>query len=159
MKPATAPSALRVQAALGERFAVLEFDASTRTSEDAAAAIGCTVAQIAKSMVFRAESGRPVLVVASGAHRVDEKTIAALVGERIGRADADFVREATGFAIGGVPPVGHKTAPVVLLDEALMALPEIWAAAGTPNAVFRLTPADLMELTGGRLAAVARQAS
>lgn len=159
MKPATAPSALRVQAALGERFAVLEFDASTRTSEDAAAAIGCTVAQIAKSLVFRAESGRPVLVVASGAHRVDEKRIAALVGERIGRADADFVREATGFAIGGVPPVGHKTAPVVLLDEALMALPEIWAAAGTPNAVFRLTPADLMELTGGRLAAVARQAS
>ena len=159
MKPATAPSALRVQAALGERFAVLEFDASTRTSEDAAAAIGCTVAQIAKSLVFRAESGCPVLVVASGAHRVDEKRIAALVGERIGRADADFVREATGFAIGGVPPVGHKTAPVVLLDEALMALPEIWAAAGTPNAVFRLTPADLMELTGGRLAAVARQAS
>ena len=159
MKPATAPSALRVQAALGERFAVLEFDASTRTSEDAATAIGCTVAQIAKSLVFRAESGRPVLVVASGAHRVDEKRIAALVGERIGRADADFVREATGFAIGGVPPVGHKTAPVVLLDEALMALPEIWAAAGTPNAVFRLTPADLMELTGGRLAAVARQAS
>ena len=97
MKPAAAPSALKVQAALGERFAVLEFDASTRTSEDAAVAIGCTVAQIAKSLVFRAKSGRPVLVVASGAHRVDEKKIAALVGERIGRADADFVREFDGI--------------------------------------------------------------
>ena len=157
MKPASAPSALKVQAALGERFDVLEFDESTRTAEDAAAAIGCTVAQIAKSLVFRAHSGRPVLVVASGAHRVDEKRIKAFVGEPIARADADFVRETTGFSIGGVPPVGHRTAPVVLIDEALMAFVEIWAAAGTPNAVFRLTPADLVELTGGRVAAVGRK--
>lgn len=157
MKPATAPSALKVQATLGERFEVLEFDASTRTAEDAAAAIGCTVAQIAKSLVFRAESGRPVLVVASGAHRVDEKQIAARVGEPIARADADFVREATGFAIGGVPPIGHATAPIVLVDEALMAFGEIWAAAGTPNAVFRLTPGDLVTLTAGDVAAVARR--
>jgi prolyl-tRNA editing enzyme YbaK/EbsC (Cys-tRNA(Pro) deacylase) len=157
MKPASAPSALKVQATLGERFEVLEFDASTRTAEDAAAAIGCTVAQIAKSLVFRAQSGRPVLVVASGAHRVDEKRIAALVGEPIGRADADFVREATGYSIGGVPPVGHKTAPLVLIDDALAAFGEIWAAAGTPNAVFRLTPADLVELTAGRVASVGRK--
>jgi len=157
MKPATAPSALKVQAALGERFEVLEFDASTRTSEEAAAAIGCTVAEIAKSLVFRAQSGRPVLVVASGADRVDEKKVAALVGERIGRADADFVREATGFAIGGVPPVGHKTTPVVLIDEALMRFNGVWAAAGTPNAVFRLTPADLVALTGGTVAPIARR--
>ncbi len=157
MKPAAAPSALKVQAALGERFAVLEFDASTRTAEDAAAAIGCTVAQIAKSLVFRSGSGRAVLVVASGVNRVDEKRVAALVGEPIGRADADFVREATGFAIGGVPPVGHSTAPVALIDEALMAFGEIWAAAGTPNAVFRLTPADLVALTGGAVGAIARQ--
>lgn len=157
MKPATAPSALKVQAALGERFEVLEFDASTRTADDAASAIGCTVAQIAKSLVFRAQTGRPVLVVASGAHRVDEKRIAALVGEPIGRANADFVREATGYSIGGVPPVGHRTPPLTLIDEALMAFGEIWAAAGTPNAVFRLTPVDLVELTAGRVASVGRE--
>jgi prolyl-tRNA editing enzyme YbaK/EbsC (Cys-tRNA(Pro) deacylase) len=156
MRPATSPSALKVQAVLGVRFDVLEFDAGTRTAEDAAAAIGCEVAQIAKSLVFRAASGRPVLVVASGAHRVDEKTVAALVGEPITRANADFVRDATGFAIGGVPPVGHRTAPVALIDESLLAFEEIWAAAGTPNAVFRLTPADLMALTGGTVAAVKR---
>ncbi len=157
MKPATAPSALKVQAALGERFAVLEFDASTRTAEEAAAAIGCTVAQIAKSLVFRAESDRPVLVIASGAHRVDEKRIAAEIGEPVRRADADFVREATGYAIGGVPPVGHEIAPVTLIDATLMAFEEIWAAAGTPNSVFRLTPADLVALTKGAVAAVARR--
>jgi prolyl-tRNA editing enzyme YbaK/EbsC (Cys-tRNA(Pro) deacylase) len=156
MKPASAASALKVQAALGPGFAVLEFDASTRTAEDAAGAIGCTVAQIAKSLVFRAESGRSVLVIASGVNRVDEKKAAAVIGERIGRADAEFVREATGFAIGGVPPVGHATAPIVLIDHGLMELDEIWAAAGTPNAVFRLTPADLITLTGGAVAQIAR---
>jgi prolyl-tRNA editing enzyme YbaK/EbsC (Cys-tRNA(Pro) deacylase) len=156
MKPATAASALRVQAALGPRFAVLEFDASTRTAEDAAAAIGCETAQIAKSLVFRGESGRPVLVIASGAHRVDEKSVGANLGERVKRADAEFVREKTGFSIGGVPPVGHQTTPIVLIDDALMRFKEIWAAAGTPNAVFRLTPADLVELTGGMVAAIAR---
>ena len=109
MKPAESPSALKVQAALGERFEVLEFDASTRTAADAAAAIGCEVAQIAKSLIFRgATSGRAVLIIASGVDRVDEKKAAATIGEPIARADADFVREATGFAIGGVPPVGHK---------------------------------------------------
>ena len=157
MKPAASPSALKVQAALGERFAVLEFEATTRTAADAAAAIGCTVAQIAKSLVFRAAgSNRPVLVVASGVNRVDEKKVAETVGEGIARADADFVREATGFAIGGVPPVGHKTPPTVLIDKSLMTFAEIWAAAGTPNAVFRLTPPDLIALTGGRVAAIAR---
>lgn len=156
MKPATAPSALKVQAALGPRFAVLEFDASTRTAEEAAAALGCAVAQIAKSLIFRAESGGCVLVIASGAHRVDEMRIGANVGERVKRADADFVREKTGFTIGGVPPVGHQTTPIVLIDDGLMRFHEIWAAAGTPNAVFRLTPADLVELTRGRVAAIAR---
>jgi prolyl-tRNA editing enzyme YbaK/EbsC (Cys-tRNA(Pro) deacylase) len=147
-----------VQAILGERFTVLEFDASTRTAADAAAAIGCTVPQIAKSLVFRTvESGRPVLVVASGINRVDVKLVATLVGERIGRADAEFVRAATGFAIGGVPPVGHATAPIVLIDESLLALEEIWAAGGTPNAVFKLTPESLVSLTGGRVAAMAQR--
>ncbi len=158
MKPAASPSALRVQAALGDRFQVVEFDASTRTAAEAAAAIGCTVAQIAKSLIFRGEqSQRPVLVVASGACRVDETKVAAAAGEAIARADADFVREMTGFAIGGVAPVGHKKPPITLIDESLMAFAEIWAAAGTPNAVFRLTPSDLIELTGGRAVAVARQ--
>jgi prolyl-tRNA editing enzyme YbaK/EbsC (Cys-tRNA(Pro) deacylase) len=158
MKPATAPSALRVQAALGDKHQVLEFEATTRTAADAAAAIGCTVAQIGKSLVFRgAASNRPVLVVASGVNRVDESKVAEAVGEGIARADADFVREATGFAIGGVPPVGHKETPIVLIDESLMSFGEIWAAAGTPNAVFRLTPADLVALTGGRVAAIARE--
>ena len=157
MKPATAPSALKVQAALGDGFQVVEFDASTRTSEDAAAAIGCTVAEIAKSLVFKAASGRPVLVIASGTNRVDEKKVRAVLGEKIARADADFVREATGYAIGGVPPLGHATAPVVLIDGDLETFETIWAAAGTPNAVFRLTPADLVRLTGGQVADVAKR--
>ena len=153
-------SAQRVRdalAALGFDVAVREFPQSTRTAAEAAAAIGCEVAQIAKSLVFRARvSGRPVLVIASGANRVDEKAVAALIGEKIGRADAEFVRTATGFAIGGVPPVGHDTPPVTLIDRDLLALDEIWAAAGTPNAVFRLTPRDLVTLTGGRVAEIKR---
>ena len=158
MKPAGSASALKVQAALGDRFEVLEFDASTRTAADAAAAIGCDVAQIAKSLIFRGgTSGRAVLIIASGVDRVDEKKAAAAIGEPIDRADADFVREATGFAIGGVPPVGHKNPPIVLIEQSVMQFAEIWAAAGTPNAVFRLTPADLVELTGGRMVAVARK--
>jgi prolyl-tRNA editing enzyme YbaK/EbsC (Cys-tRNA(Pro) deacylase) len=156
MKAATAPSAVKVQALLGDAYKVLEFDAGTRTAADAAAAIGCTVAEIAKSLLFRAKpSGRPVLVVASGDNRVDEKKVAAMLGEKISRADADFVREMTGFAIGGVPPVGHATAPVTLIDEDLMKFATIWAAAGTPNAVFQLKPAALAELTGGQVANVA----
>jgi prolyl-tRNA editing enzyme YbaK/EbsC (Cys-tRNA(Pro) deacylase) len=158
VKPAESPSALKVQATLGDRFEVLEFDASTRTAADAANAIGCEVAQIAKSLIFRGgASGRAVLIIASGVDRVDEKKAAAAIGEPIARADADFVREMTGFAIGGVPPVGHKTKPIVLIEESLLNFDEIWAAAGTPNAVFRLTPSDLVELTGGRTVAVARK--
>ena len=114
------------------------------------------MAQIAKSLVFRAKpSDRPVLVVASGVNRVAEAKVAALLGEAIGKADADFVRDKTGFAIGGVAPIGHRTPPVVLIDRDLLGLAEIWAAAGTPNAVFRLTPADLVELTAGRVADIA----
>jgi prolyl-tRNA editing enzyme YbaK/EbsC (Cys-tRNA(Pro) deacylase) len=153
---ATSPSALRVQAALGDGFRVLEFPASTRTAAEAAEAIGCTVGQIAKSILFRAESGRPVLVVACGTNRVDERKVAALLGEKIGRADAEFVRAATGYAIGGVPPVGHTTPPIVLLDRDLEAFETIWAAAGTPNAVFRLTPAELARLTGTGFSDVAK---
>ena len=157
MKPAVAPSAMRVQQLLGPRYQVVEFDASTATAAEAAAAVGAGVGQIAKSLVFRCKSGRPVLVVASGANRVDERKVGAILGEKIERADADFVRENTGFAIGGVPPVGHVVTPAVLLDQDLQAFEVIWAAAGTPNAVFRLRPADLAALTGGRFVDIARR--
>ena len=151
MRKATSPSALKIQAILGDDFDVLEFSESTRTAEEAAAAIGCTVAQIAKSLIFRtAETNRPVLVVASGVNRVDEKKVGQAISEKIARADADFVRAKTGYAIGGVPPVGHLSPPIVLLDEDLRNFDSIWAAAGTPNAVFRLTPAQLLEVTQGK---------
>lgn len=134
---------------------IKEFDASTRTAADAAAAIGCTQAQIAKSLVFRAKaSNRAVLVIASGINRVDETKLAALLGEKTGKADADFVRAETGFAIGGVAPIGHTGKVVIYIDADLTAYPEIWAAAGAPNAVFRLTPADLARVTGGDVADV-----
>lgn len=146
------PAAQRVQAALaghGLGLEVREFPAGTRTAADAAAAIGCRVAQIAKSLVFRAtESDRAVLAVVSGTNRADEAKLAALLGEPVGRADADFVRARTGFAIGGVPPLGHAEPPATFLDADLRAFAEIWAAAGTPNAVFRLTPDQLARITG-----------
>ncbi len=149
-------SARRVQEAVTARgfaFQVVEFPASTRTAADAAAAIGCEVAQIAKSLVFRTKAEKqPILVIASGVNRVNEKRLRDLVGETIEKADADFVREQTGFAIGGVPPVGHRAGLAIFIDEDLLTLGEIWAAAGTPNAVFRLPAADLPTLTGGQVA-------
>lgn len=133
---------------------VQELAASTRTSAEAAAALGCTVAQIAKSIVFRGGSGRAVLVVASGANRIDEKKVAAALGETIRKADADFVRDRTGFVIGGVPPMGHDTPPLVLIDEDIFAFERIFAAAGTPNSIFALTPDELLRMSGGRRADV-----
>jgi prolyl-tRNA editing enzyme YbaK/EbsC (Cys-tRNA(Pro) deacylase) len=142
-------------AALGHAIDVREFDVATRTSADAAAAIGCAEAQIAKSLVFRAGgSNRAVLVIASGANRVDEAKLAAALGEPIGKADAGFVRDKTGFAIGGVAPVGHTEKPITFIDQDLLQYGEIWAAAGTPNSVFRLSPGALVSLTGGRVIAV-----
>jgi len=149
------PSARRVQEALealGLSCRVVEMPASTRTAEEAARAIGCTVAQIAKSIVFEAtESGNPVLVIASGVNRVNEKAISASLGETVKRASPDFVRESTGFAIGGVPPCGHSQAVCTFIDRDLLDLESIWAAAGTPHAVFRIDAADLVRLTGGRV--------
>jgi Cys-tRNA(Pro) deacylase len=156
MRPAASDGALRMQAILGDSFRVLEFEQSTHSSAEAAAAIGCDVAQIAKSMLFKAADGGPVLVVASGANRVDAKKVAALIGQKISRADAEFVLERTGFAVGGVPPVGHLTAPVTLLDRDLRQYPTIWAAAGSANAVFGLSPDDLVRLTGAAFADVAK---
>ena len=151
----------RVAEALRERgidVEVRELPDSTRTAPEAAAALGCDVAEIAKSLVFRAaESGDPVLVIASGADRVDERLLAAAVGEPIEKADADFVRERTGFGIGGVPPVGHAGPLSTFVEERMLALERVWAAAGTPRAVFGpVTPAELVRLTGGRVVAVAR---
>ena len=134
---------------------VSTFPEGTRTAVDAAAAIGCDVGQIVKSLVFRREGGEPLLVLASGSNRVDEAKVAGLVGEAIGKADAAFVRGATGFAIGGVPPAGHVAAIETLVDEDLLAYDEVWAAAGTPRTVFPLTPAELLSLTDGRVAGVA----
>ena len=151
-------SAQKVQAALqtlGLALEVVELPASTRTAQEAAQAVGCTVGQIVKSLVFRAlQSDRPVLVETSGLNRVDETRLAALLGEPVGKADADFVRQRTGFVIGGVPPLGHAEALPTFIDQDLLQYQEIWAAAGTPNAVFRLTPAELLQMTGGQVVAV-----
>ena len=141
--------AKKVQEALGPNFTVLEFDQPTASAAQAATAIGCAVAQIAKSLVFADAKGAPVLVIASGASRVDEAKVGEILGTPIHRADANFVKSATGFSIGGVPPVGHAKRPFVLLDRDLEGFTQIWAAAGTPNAVFKLTPIQLKQLTGG----------
>ena len=154
MTQAMHPNVERVRASLHEQgieAQPVEFAESTRTSAEAAAAIGTTVAQIAKSLVFLAD-GQPLLVIASGVNRVDTARLGALVGAKIKRADADAVRQATGFPIGGVAPVGHTSPLRTLIDADLMAYSSIWAAAGTPNAVFETTPADLLKMTGGQVA-------
>jgi prolyl-tRNA editing enzyme YbaK/EbsC (Cys-tRNA(Pro) deacylase) len=148
-------SARRVQdvlSALGFSLQVVELPASTRTAIEAAQAVGCDVGQIVKSLVFKGEhSNRPILILVSGANRVDTVKVALSTGEPLGKADADFVRRHTGFAIGGVPPVGHVEAIDTYIDQDLLQYDAIWAAAGTPNAVFRLRPADLPAMTGGKV--------
>jgi prolyl-tRNA editing enzyme YbaK/EbsC (Cys-tRNA(Pro) deacylase) len=137
---------------LGLELQVVELQETTRTSADAARAVGCEVGQIAKSLVFRGQkTQRPILVIASGSNRVNEKRVGELISEPLGKADADFVRQKTGFVIGGVPPVGHAEKLEVFIDEDLLRYSEIWAAAGTPNAIFRLTPSDLVRMTEGRV--------
>lgn len=151
-------SARRIQdalSALGTDFEVVELPSTTRTAVDAANAIGCSVAQIAKSILFRTVKDRkPVMVIASGANRVNEATIAGYLGEPIEKADAAYVREKTGFAIGGVPPIGHAEPIQTIIDEDLLKLGELWAAAGTPNSVFKLGAASLLEMTGGTLRSI-----
>jgi Cys-tRNA(Pro) deacylase len=151
-------SAQKVQDALkGRGFTsqVVELPDSTRTAKEAAQAIGCRVEQIVKSLIFKGkQTNKPVLVVASGQNRVNEKRLAELVGEPIAKADADFVRQHTGFVVGGVPPVGHKEPLITFIDEDLLQFSEIWAAAGTPFAVFQLTPSELQAMTGGRVVSI-----
>jgi Cys-tRNA(Pro) deacylase len=149
------PSAQKVQDALrqmGFSYRVLEHAESTRTAQEAAERAGCELGQIVKSLIFRGkDSGRPILVLTSGANRVDEKRISETAGETILRADADYVRSVTGFAIGGVPPIGHNQKVETYIDEDFMQFKTIWAAAGTPNAIFELTPEDLQKMTDGKL--------
>jgi prolyl-tRNA editing enzyme YbaK/EbsC (Cys-tRNA(Pro) deacylase) len=158
MKPPTNPTALKFQSELAARglpAKVVEFSATTRTAADAAAAIGCQVGQIVKSLIFKTQdTQQAILVLTSGANRVDESRLHQLAGEPLAKADADFVRAWTGYAIGGVPPFGHAQPMRTFIDEDLLAYATIWAAAGTPNAVFELRPAELVAACGGNLVKV-----
>jgi len=148
-------SAQRVQDVLHQHdvgFTVIEFKETTRTSQEAAQAIGCTVGQIAKTLIFKGKhTGNPICIIASGINRVDEKKVIALVGEPIEKPDADFVLKHTGFAIGGVPPIGYMLDTKPFIDHDLTSHTEIWAAAGTPNSVFKLSPTDLLKITNGKI--------
>ena len=152
------PAAQRVQDALRARgldSEVRHMSRTTRTAEEAAKACGCAVAQIVKSLVFRgAQSGKPYLLLVSGANRVDEKAAGKRIGEPLRRPDAQDVRDITGFAIGGIPPLGHDTPLATYMDEALLAYAVVWAAAGTPDAVFPIAPAQLAEATAATIIAM-----
>jgi len=140
---------------LGFSNQIIEIPQSTRTSKEAAEAVGCQVRQIAKSLVFRTKKNKePIIIIASGSNRVDEEIIKDVIGEEIEIADADFVSETTGFVIGGVPPVGHSQKIRTFIDEDLLECDEIWAAAGTPNAVFMLVPEELLKMTEGEVVSV-----
>jgi prolyl-tRNA editing enzyme YbaK/EbsC (Cys-tRNA(Pro) deacylase) len=153
--PLKTPAAERVEAALRARgfsHGIVELDVPVRSAPEAAAAVGCDVGCIVKSLVFRKVTSRaPLLLLVSGANRVDERKVAAIVGEPIERPDADFVRATTGFAIGGIPPLGHREPLETLIDEDLLKLDALWAAAGHPNSLFRLVPDELVKMTGGRV--------
>ena len=156
--PTLSPSAQKIQdqlTSLGYEYTVIERAESTRTAQEAADRAGCELGQIVKSLIFKGkDSGKPILVLTSGANRADEKRISEYAGEAIGRADADFVRAATGFAIGGVPPIGHAQKMETYLDEDFLQYETIWAAAGTPNAIFELKTSDLQAMTGGTVVRV-----
>ena len=151
-------AARRVQdraAALGLDIDVKQMPASTRTAAEAAAACGCSIGQIVKSLVFKGRtSGRPYLLLVSGTNRVDEKGVAGAIGEPLTRPDAQFVRDATGYAIGGIPPLGHHTPLATYFDRDLLQYGVVWAAAGTPDAVFCVAPALLAEKVGAMIISV-----
>jgi prolyl-tRNA editing enzyme YbaK/EbsC (Cys-tRNA(Pro) deacylase) len=152
------PSAQKVQdklTELGFDYTVVEHAGSTRTAQEAADRAGCELGQIVKSLIFKGKvSDKPILVLTSGANRVDEKRIREYAGEAITRPDADFVRAVTGFAIGGVPPIGHLQRMETYIDEDFLQFATIWAAAGTPNAIFELKPEDLQKMTEGKVVRV-----
>jgi Cys-tRNA(Pro) deacylase len=149
------PSAQKIQDllnSLGYDYTVIEHAESTRTAQEAAERAGCELGQIVKSLIFKGrETNKPILVLTSGANRVDEKRLSRYAGEAVSRADADFVRAVTGFAIGGVPPIGHAQKMETYLDEDFLQFQTVWAAAGTPNAIFELKTEDLQKMTGGRI--------
>lgn len=151
-------SVLRVAAALsqgGSSAEILVTDEAAHSAAEAARVLACDVAQIAKSIIFRAkESDRVVLVITSGANRVNEKRVVEEIGEKIGKADADFVKQRTGFSIGGVSPLGHLTPPITLLDADLLKFGQVFPAAGHPNTMFRITPDELARLTGAKICPV-----
>jgi len=149
VKPAVERVAQALRAA-GLDAEITEFSESTRTAEEAAAAVGAQVGQIVKSLVFMAD-GRPILALVSGAHKADTKKLEQSAGGPISRANAEQVRKATGFAIGGVPPVGHAQSLTTYCDAALLQYPVVWAAAGTPNAVFPIAPRDLVRISSARV--------
>ncbi|GAB4538215.1 MAG: YbaK/EbsC family protein [Anaerolineales bacterium] len=156
MKPLST-SAQKIQnllTELGYAYQVIEHAESTRTAQEAAERAGCALGQIVKSLIFMGKSGKPILVLASGTNRVNEKRIGEYAGEEISRADADFVRRVTGFVIGGVPPIGHIKKMETYIDKDFLAYETIWAAAGTPNAIFELKTKDLPAMTGGKIAEV-----
>ena len=156
--PHLSPSAQKVQDALnalGFSNQVIELSQTTRSAAEAAQAVGCRVAQIVKSLIFKTQqTHRPILVVVSGANRVNEKKFSELLQEPIEKPDAEFVRQKTGFTIGGVAPVGHSERLETFIDEDLFRFDEVWAAAGNPNAVFKLTPAELVKMTQGRVISI-----
>jgi len=152
------PSSQKVQdllQSLGYDCQVQESTTTTRTASDAAALVGCHVGQIVKSLIFKgSNTSKPILVLTSGANRVNEHLISTYAGEPILRADPEFVRATTGYAIGGVPPIGHLQSMETYLDEDLMQYPSIWAAAGTPNSLYKLTPGELQKMTAGKVTKV-----
>ena len=156
--PTLSSSAQKIQdqlKSLGYEYTVIEHSESTRTAQEAADRAGGELGQIVKSLIFQGrDSAKPILVLTSGANRVDEKRISEYAGEPIRRADADFVRLVTGFAIGGVPPVGHLQKMDTYIDEDFLQYPTIWAAAGTPNAIFELQTGDLQRMTNGQVVRV-----
>lgn len=158
MNDILSPTAQKIQTILdrlGYKCEVIEYQETTRTSIDAAAQVGCTLGQIVKSLIFIGKkSGEPILILTSGANRVDTNKISNLIGEKIDRADPEFVRSKTGYSIGGIPPLGHHSLINTLIDEDLLKYDQIWAAAGTPNAVFRLTPQDLKTMSSGKVVSV-----
>ncbi|NJC95640.1 MAG: hypothetical protein C3F07_05440 [Anaerolineales bacterium] len=140
---------------LGYDYIVIEHTESTRTAVEAAERAGCELGQIVKSLIFKGkDSGKPIIVLTSGANRVDEKRIREYAGEGIGKADADFVRAVTGFVIGGVPPVGHIQKIETYMDEDFLQYETVWAAAGTPNAIFELRTSDLQKMTDAQVVRV-----
>ena len=151
------PSVMRVREALshfGLDDSIVVMPAATHTAQAAANALGCSIDEIAKSIIFRANE-RAVLVITSGKNRVDEAKVASLTGHTLAKADADFVRAQTGFVIGGVPPIAHAFPPIVLMDEDLLAYERVWPAAGHPNTMFHISPPRLAEIAGARIADIA----